>query len=102
MRAYQERGVGMRLRVLLLTLLGLTLVSSGTRATAPAPQLRRFTLDYTQSKFIAHAQRGGLLWFKGHEHLVAARVFTGEARLSPNQLVASSLQLTVKTDSMEE
>jgi polyisoprenoid-binding protein YceI len=62
----------------------------------------RYVLDYTQSKFIAHAIRGGLLWFKGHDHLVAARVFTGEARLNPSQLSTSSLTLTVKTDSMEE
>ena len=62
----------------------------------------RFRLDPEQSKFIAHALRGGLLWFKGHEHLVAAREFSGEARLNADSLAASSLQLTVKTDSMEE
>ena len=62
----------------------------------------RFQLDANQSKFIAHAQRGGLLWFKGHEHLVAAREFSGEAQLNAESLTASSLQLTVRTDSMEE
>ena len=100
----------MRTRILSLTLLVLFAFStlpqlvndSGTVAIAQAQAARRFTLDYTQSSFIAHAMRGGLLWFKGHDHLVAARVFTGEARLAPNNLSASSLQLTVKTDSMEE
>jgi len=62
----------------------------------------RFRLDPTQSKFIAHAQRGGLLWFKGHEHLVAARDFSGEAQLNSESIAASSLQLTVQSDSMEE
>ena len=62
----------------------------------------RFLLDATQSKFIAHAQRGGLLWFKGHEHLVAAKEFSGEAQLNSESIAGSSLQLTVKTDSMEE
>ncbi len=62
----------------------------------------RFALDANQSKFIAHAQRGGLLWFKGHEHLVAAREFSGEAQLNAESLTACSLQLTVRTDSMEE
>lgn len=62
----------------------------------------RFRLDPTQSKFIAHALRGGLLWFKGHEHLVAAREFSGEAQLNADSLAASSLQLTVKTESMAE
>src|SRR6185295_13842019 len=62
----------------------------------------RYRLDSSQSKFIAHALRGGLLWFKGHEHLVAAREFSGEAQLNAASLSASSLQLTVKTASMEE
>jgi polyisoprenoid-binding protein YceI len=70
--------------------------ASQTNATA------RYRLDSSQSKFIAHALRGGLLWFKGHEHLVAAREFDGEARLDSGSLAASSLQLTVKTASMEE
>lgn len=62
----------------------------------------RFRLDSSQSKFIAHALRGGLLWFKGHEHLVAAREFSGEAEMSPDKITPGSLQLTVKTDSMVE
>jgi polyisoprenoid-binding protein YceI len=62
----------------------------------------RFRLDSSQSKFIAHALRGGLLWFKGHEHLVAAREFSGEAEMSPDKITPASLQLTVKTDSMVE
>ena len=71
----------------------------------PSPQAhaaQRFSLDPSQSKFIAHAQRGGLLWFKGHEHLVAAREFSGEAQLNPKTLAGSSLELVVKTESMEE
>ena len=32
---------------------------------------QRYTLDASHSKFIAHALRGGLFWFKGHDHLVA-------------------------------
>jgi len=79
------------------------LLSSVVSAEAAVPQgVRRFTLDYTQSSFIAHALRGGLLWFKGHEHLVAARVFSGEARLDAKQINRSALQLTVRADSMEE
>ena len=63
---------------------------------------QRFTLDASQSKFIAHALRGGLLWFKGHDHLVAVREFTGEAQLSPDAITASSLQITATTESMVE
>ncbi len=63
---------------------------------------QRFRLDAGQSKFIAHALRGGLLWFKGHEHLVAAREFFGEAQITLDKITPASLQLTVKTDSMVE
>jgi len=69
---------------------------------AQATSTQRFRLDSSQSKFIAHALRGGLLWFKGHEHLVAAREFSGEAQLNSVSLAASSLQLIVQTDSMAE
>jgi polyisoprenoid-binding protein YceI len=62
----------------------------------------RFRLDSSQSKFIAHGLRGGLLWFKGHEHLVAARDFSGEAQITPDKITPASLQLTVKTDSLVE
>jgi len=80
-----------------------------SRAAAPSPPSHsqanttaRYRLDSSQSKFIAHGLRGGLLWFKGHEHLVAAREFSGEAQLDSVSLAASSLQLIVKTDSMVE
>ncbi len=52
--------------------------------------------------FIAHALAGGLLWFKGHDHLVAVRDFSGEVRLDPNSIPASSLEIIAKTASMEE
>ncbi|MBC8031518.1 MAG: YceI family protein [Pyrinomonadaceae bacterium] len=62
----------------------------------------RFRLDASQSKFIARALRGGLLWFKGHEHLIAAREFSGETQITPDKITPASLQLTVRTDSMVE
>jgi polyisoprenoid-binding protein YceI len=62
----------------------------------------QYRLDASQSKFIAHALRGGLLWFKGHDHMVAVHDFTGEARLDPASLTDSSLQITAKTATMEE
>jgi polyisoprenoid-binding protein YceI len=62
----------------------------------------RYRLDSSQSKFIAHAMAGGLLWFKGHDHLVAVRDFTGEAQLTPDQINTASLQIDAKTASMIE
>ncbi len=68
----------------------------------PPNSLHRYSLDAAQSKFIAHALAGGLLWFKGHDHLVAVRDFTGEARLDPGSLAVSSLEITAKSGSMVE
>jgi polyisoprenoid-binding protein YceI len=63
---------------------------------------QRYSLSASESKFIAHALAGGLLWFKGHDHLVAVREFTGEAQLDPDSLGASSLQISAKAESMNE
>jgi polyisoprenoid-binding protein YceI len=62
----------------------------------------RYRLDAANSKFIAHATRSGLLWFKGHGHDIAVREFTGEAVLEPAAVQNSSLTITAKTASMEE
>src|SRR5260370_21167555 len=63
---------------------------------------KRYRLDASQSKFIAHALAGGLLWFKGHEHLVAVREFTREAQMNPDSIAGSSLEITAKAGSMKE
>jgi len=62
----------------------------------------RFTLDPSQSKFIAHVSAGGLLWFEGHDHYLAARKFSGEVKMTPNQITPASLRLVVQADSLEE
>src|SRR5438046_822388 len=68
----------------------------------PTSATERYRLDSSQSKFIAHALRGGLLWFKGHDHLVAVREFTGEAEVTPESVNPASLQINAKTASMVE
>jgi polyisoprenoid-binding protein YceI len=73
-----------------------------TNLPSQTTSVRRYVLDASRSKFVAHALAGGLLWFKGHDHLVAVQEFTGEAQLDPGVLTASSLQITAKTASMEE
>ena len=80
----------------------LALVAQAHPSVLQGMSTQRFRLDAGQSKFIAHALRGGMLWFKGHEHLVAAREFFGEAQITPDKITPASLQLTVKTDSMVE
>src|SRR5437667_3451953 len=77
-------------------------MSLGQPASLVYPAPVRYRLDASESKFIAHALRGGLLWFKGHDHLVVAREFTGEAEITPDSITPASLQLAVKTESMGE
>jgi polyisoprenoid-binding protein YceI len=66
------------------------------------PATSRYRLDASQSKFIAHALRGGLFWFEGHDHLVAARDFSGEAEITTDSINPASLSLVVKSESMVE
>lgn len=75
--------------------------TGSTMHTSSGPT-QRYRLDPSQSKFIAHALAGGLLWFKGHDHLVAVRDFTGEAQLTPDSISPASLEITAKAGSMVE
>ena len=97
---------GMQLTILLgalsVGLISPAALETNARQPRQATSSQRYRLDSSQSKFIAHALRGGMLWFKGHEHLVAAREFSGEAQLNSASLAASSLLLIVRTDSMAE
>src|SRR5215207_4768821 len=61
-----------------------------------------YKLDASRSKFMIRAFAGGLLWFKGHDHFVRARDFTGEARLTPGSVSPASLTLTVRAASLAE
>jgi len=63
---------------------------------------RSYTLDASQSKFIARAHAGGLLWFKGKDHFVAVREFTGEAQITPGSITPASLEITAKAASLVE
>ena len=87
----------------------LMLLSSGIRTGAISERGIYFRLpsasyriDASQSKFIAHASRGGLAWFKGHNHRIAVRDFAGTAELTLDALNPASLQMTVRADSLEE
>jgi polyisoprenoid-binding protein YceI len=63
---------------------------------------RTYALDSSQSKFVARAFAGGLLWFKGKDHLVAVREFTGQAQITPGSITPASLEITAKAASMVE
>ncbi|MFZ0060592.1 MAG: YceI family protein [Pyrinomonadaceae bacterium] len=63
---------------------------------------REYVLDSSRSKFMARAFSGGLLWFKGHDHFVAVREFTGEAQITPDSITPASLRISAKAASMVE
>ena len=70
--------------------------------TAMVPATVTYTLDASRSKFMAHANRSGLLWFKGHSHHLAASDFSGRVELTPQSITPASLRLVVKAASLHE
>lgn len=86
----------------LLALSGQTAGGASVVKRAAAPQTAVYKLDAARSKFMIRAFAGGLLWFKGHDHFVAARDFTGEARLTPGSVSPASLNLSVRAASLAE
>jgi polyisoprenoid-binding protein YceI len=62
----------------------------------------RYEIDARRSKFMVKASRGGLLWFKGHDHHLAVRDFSGHAVLSLDPLESASLELNIRAESLEE
>lgn len=61
-----------------------------------------YKIDAAQSKFMARAFSGGALWFKGHDHFVAVRDFTGDLQLTSGTIIPASLEMTVRADSLVE
>jgi polyisoprenoid-binding protein YceI len=51
---------------------------------------------------MVHAHRGGLAWFKGHDHFIAVKRFSGTASLTLDVLNPASLSMTIQSDSLEE
>lgn len=66
------------------------------------PATVTYNLDASQSKFMAHANRSGLFWFKGHSHHLAASDFSGQVELTPDTITPASLRLVVKAASLHE
>src|SRR5215813_12989538 len=73
-----------------------------SRTLSSAPPATTYELDPKMGKFIAHAFAGGLFGFKGHDHYLAARDFSGEVQATPGAITPASLRLVVKAGSLEE
>lgn len=92
-----------RLVLIALTLssaAGIRLVEAGR--TTSKPTVERYRIDPGKSTFMVRAFAGGLLWFKGKDHFIAVRDFSGEATLTEGTIVPATLQLTIKSDSLVE
>ncbi len=101
------RIVGRFLTVLILAGAGLLLfaalpVIKSVTMTAALPAKAGYELDATKSTFMVRAFAGGPLWFKGHDHFIAVRDFTGEVTLTPQAISPASLQMRIKSDSLVE
>ena len=88
------------MRTIIIGLILTALISTAAYAVAPATVT--YTLDASQSKFMAHANRSGLLWFKGKSHHLAASDFTGRVEITPDTITPASLRLVVKAASLHE
>jgi polyisoprenoid-binding protein YceI len=88
------------MRIIFIGLL-LTAMLAPAALSAP-PATVTYNLDSSQSKFMAHANAGGLLWFKGHNHHLAASEFTGQVEITPDTVTPASLRLAVKAASLHE
>jgi polyisoprenoid-binding protein YceI len=69
---------------------------------APAVGASSFRIDAARSSFTVRAFAGGVLWFKGHDHLLRVRDFSGEVQFAPGGPQAARLRLRVRADSLEE
>src|SRR5262249_11421783 len=87
-------------RIIIIALTLAALFSPISLAVTPATVT--YNLDPSQSKFMAHANRSGLLWFKGHSHHLAASDFSGQVELTPDTITPASLRLVVKAASLHE
>ena len=88
------------MRTIIAGLVLATIIGPGSLLGAPATVT--YNLDASQSKFMAHANRSGLLWFKGHSHHLAANDFSGQVEITPGTITPASLRLVVKAASLHE
>lgn len=91
-----------RVIALSFSVLAVLFSSDHVVSAAPPSPIVRYRIDASQSKFIVHANRTGIAWFKGHSHRIAVKDFEGTAELDLSVVNPASLQMTVRAASLEE
>jgi polyisoprenoid-binding protein YceI len=79
-----------------------TVVPASLRSKVGPWATTRYRIDAAASRFMVRVFSGGLLFFKGHDHFIAIRDFTGEAQLTTDSVSPASLELNVRADSLTE
>lgn len=74
----------------------------GGPAAISSPVVVKYEIDPAQSKFMVKASRGGLAWFKGHDHHIAVKDFSGQVTLTLDALNPASLEMRIRASSLEE
>jgi polyisoprenoid-binding protein YceI len=92
----------MRRRTITFALVFAALICLSAVTSATSPATVTYNLDPARSKFMANANASGLLWFKGHDHHLAASDFSGRVELTPQTITPASLRLVVKAASLHE
>lgn len=105
----RTRPVAFALLLAFELLLTPSLIDSATRAPAgalappvasPAPSEGQYKISARESRFMVRAFAGGLFSALAHDHNIAIREFSGEARFTFGTVEPASLQLTIKADSL--
>lgn len=67
---------------------------------APARTTLTYRVDAAKSSFTVRAFSGGLFGFLGHDHTIAIKDFSGEARVTAGALEPAWLQMRIRADSL--
>lgn len=96
--------VGLFILSLLVALSGFVFSSRKSDATTSVGRSAsvRYEIDRSNSKFMVKASRGGIAWFKGHDHLLAVREYSGQVLIDLAAINPASLAMTIQADSLEE
>ena len=92
----------MHRRTITIALMLVAVAALAVAAIAMVPATVTYNLYTSRSKFMANANRTGLLWFKGKSHHLAASDFSGRVELTPQSITPASLPLVVKSASLHE
>jgi len=71
-----------------------------TAFVATAQEKAAYSIDRAKSKMEIHVYKEGAFKMFGHDHLIAAKDISGEARFDPQKIEASSVRLKIATKSI--